>query len=221
MAGQPRAPPASPRRTRCCRARSRRRPSGRWPSRPPPAPPPRSAAPRRGRRFPRAVEQRRQRRRVLGRLCRPGCRATGCTGRPASSGCTSRDRILPSFSTATDVGPEIEISSVPSAPCTSHARLRPQRLQRLGHGKDQVDGKGAGELSLDARRVGQRAEDVEDRLAAQFGADRHDGLHRRVVHRRHHEADPGLGDGTLHHLGGRPSRRSPAPTAHRPRRISN
>ena len=50
-------------------------------------------------------------------------------------------------------------------------------------------------LALHAGRVRQRSEEIEDRADAKLGAHRRPVLHRRVVHRRPHEADTGLGDG--------------------------
>ena len=49
-------------------------------------------------------------------------------------------------------------------------------------------------LPAHAGRVGERAEQVEDRARAKLGTGRPDILHRRVMRRREHEADPSLGD---------------------------
>jgi hypothetical protein len=78
---------------------------------------------------------------------------------------------------------------------------RAQRQQGFGHRPDQRVRKGAGQLPPHPGGVGQRPEDVEDRPGAQFGPHRADMAHRRMVHRRHHEADPGLGQAAFHHLG--------------------
>src|SRR3974390_2504468 len=45
--------------------------------------------------------------------------------RPASSGAISKVRTLPSFNSATLVGPDVVISSSPSEPCTAHTRSEP------------------------------------------------------------------------------------------------
>src|SRR6056297_2951790 len=61
--------------------------------------------------------------------------SNGCTGRPNASGCSSVSVTAPvSSSWATQVMPEIDISSVPSLPCTSHARSDPScpRVSDIG-----------------------------------------------------------------------------------------
>ena len=56
-------------------------------------------------------------------------------------------------------------------------------------------GEDADQLPLGAGRVGQRAQQIEDRARAQLDARAGDMAHRRMVARRHQEADIALGQG--------------------------
>ena len=72
-----------------------------------------------------AREQRAHLLRCCPPACRRGSRRTGAPRRPASSGLIWNWVTLPSSSAATYDGAAIEISSVPSMPCTSHAFSEP------------------------------------------------------------------------------------------------
>ena len=74
---------------------------------------------------------------------------------------------------------------------------RSRLKQHLRHGADQVAGEGAGQLPFDPGGIGQRPENVEDCARAQFCAHRANMRHCGVVHRRHHDADPGLSQRSL------------------------
>ena len=76
-------------------------------------------------------------------------------------------------------------------------------LQHADVDADQVLVEHADQLVRRARRVGQRAQDVEDRADAQFLAHRSRVLHRRMMVGREHEAHARLGD----------ARRRPAPAS--------
>ena len=80
--------------------------------------------------------------------------------------------------------------------------LGAEALQRAHLDADQVGMEHAHQHVRRAGRIGQRPEDVEDGLDAQFLAHRRDVLHRRVMVRREHETDADVGD-ALRDLHGR------------------
>ena len=73
-------------------------------------------------------------------------------------------------------------------------RLGAEALQRPRLDADQIGMEHAHQDVGRTGRVGQRAEDVEDRAHAELAAHRRDVFHRRVVIRRKHEAQAGLGN---------------------------
>ena len=91
-------------------------------------------------------------------------------------------------------GPTVVISSRPSEPCTTQTPLGAEILQHLGERLDPLAREHADHLALHAGRIGERAEQIEDRAGAEFDPGRADILHRRMMRRREHEADAGLAD---------------------------
>ena len=79
--------------------------------------------------------------------------------------------------------------------------LRSQLAQRFGHGPDQGAGKSAGQLPFDPGGIGQWSQYVKDRSCAKFSPRWHHMFGRRMVHRGHHKANPGLSQPTFHHRG--------------------
>ena len=69
--------------------------------------------------------------------------------------------------------------------------------QHPGQGFDPLAREDAGELALDAGRIGQGAQQIENGAGAQLDARRTDMAHGAVVAGRHHEADPRFPDGFL------------------------
>ena len=67
-----------------------------------------------------------------------------------------------------------------------------QRPERARDRLDEAAGGDADDLALCAGRIGEGAEQVEDRAEAQLLADRQHVAHGRVVGRREQEADAGL-----------------------------
>ena len=120
---------------------------------------------------------------------------------PASSGVTSKVRILPFSSAATKVGPVRVISSSPSEPCTTQIGFGAEVLQHLRQRLHPLPREYADHLPLDAGRIGQRPQQVEDGSGGEFDAGRADILHRRMMRRREHEADAGLGDAAADMIG--------------------
>ena len=104
------------------------------------------------------------------RAARPACRAAS----PTSSGVISKLRTLPFSSAATLVAPVVVISSSPSEPCTTQARSEPRFFEHLRQRLDPLPREHADHLALDAGRVGQRPEQVEDRAGAELDAGRAD-----------------------------------------------
>ena len=79
--------------------------------------------------------------------------------------------------------------------------FRPKGAQRFGHRPDQGCRKRAGELAFDACGVREGAKDVEDGAGAKLHPDWRHMAGRGVVHRGHHEANAGLIQAALDHLG--------------------
>ena len=88
--------------------------------------------------------------------------------------------------------PAVVISSSPSEPCTTQTRSRAEIFQHLRHRLDPMPRKHADHLALDAGRVGQRSQQIEDGAGAELDPGRPDVLHRRMMRRREHEADAGF-----------------------------
>ena len=78
----------------------------------------------------------------------------------------------------------VDDEHVPAAEALQHAHLD----------ADEVGMEHAEQLVRRAGRIGERAQDVEDRPHAELLAHRRRVLHRAVVRRREHEADAGLRD---------------------------
>jgi len=89
----------------------------------------------------------------------------------------------------------------PVAAVNQPGPLAAEGAQGLGHGLQEIGREGAGQLAAHTRRVGERAEDVEDGAGAELAPHGHNMGDGRVVHGRHHEADTGLGQRALDHLG--------------------
>ena len=106
----------------------------------------------------------------------------------------SKVRTSPFSSAATLVGPEVVISSSPSEPCTTQTRSEPRFFSTCASGSTHWLREHADHLPLDAGRVGERPEQIEDRARAELDARRADMLHRRMMRGREHEADAGLRD---------------------------
>ena len=79
--------------------------------------------------------------------------------------------------------------------------LRAQLLQHAGLDADKIGMEYAHQNIRRTGRIGQRAEDVEHRAHAHLAAHRRHHLHRRVMHRREHEADSGGFDAGGHVFG--------------------
>src|SRR5256712_7516078 len=79
-------------------------------------------------------------------------------------------------------------------PVHRHQVLRSQALQHADLDAHQVRMENAHRLVLRARRVGERAEDVEEGAHAELLAHRRGVLHRRVMRGREHEAEAELVD---------------------------
>ena len=73
-------------------------------------------------------------------------------------------------------------------------RLGAEAGQGMGERHHPVGRVDAEKLALDARRVGQRPEQIEDRADAELAPRRTDMAHRGVMGGGEHEADAGLGD---------------------------
>ena len=116
---------------------------------------------------------------------------------PASSGVTSNIVTLPSFDSATWSVPAVVISSMPVA-VHDPGMLAAEPAQHLRHRLDPFRREHADQLALDAGRVGQRAEQIEDRARAELDPGRADMAHGAVMARRHQEADAGLPERALH-----------------------
>ena len=118
------------------------------------------------------------------------CRAAG--RRPRAL--TSKLVRLPPLICATRLGPVVESSSRPSWPWTTQAETARLARRAAAIGSTHSRAIDAEHVAPRAGRVRLRAEKVEHRADAELGARRADMLHRRVMGRREHEADAGLGD---------------------------
>ena len=85
------------------------------------------------------------------------------------------------------------ISSSPS-PCTTQARSQPRSRAPAPAARSIRGENTPSNWRLHARRIGQRAEQVENRPRAKFDPRRADMAHGRMMRRREHEADAGLAD---------------------------
>ena len=117
-------------------------------------------------------------------------------GRPASSGVTSNTEIAPVLELGDARGARrrqlVETVVAVHDPGVLGAEVA---AARPPVGSTQRPVEHADHLALHAGRVRQRPQQIEDGADAELGAHRRPVLHRRVVHRRPHEADTGLGDG--------------------------
>ena len=78
----------------------------------------------------------------------------------------------------------------------------PEIVEHLRQRLDPLLGKDPDHLALDAGRVRQRTEQVEDRARAELDARRPHMLHRGMMRGREHEADAGAGDAAADVIGG-------------------
>ena len=69
-----------------------------------------------------------------------------------------------------------------------------ETLQHADLNADEIRMKDAEQLIAGTRRIGERSEDIENRAHAELAAHRRRVLHGRMMIRREHEADAGLGD---------------------------
>src|SRR5262249_53536797 len=80
-------------------------------------------------------------------------------------------------------------------------RLGTEILQHLGERLHPLPREYAHHLPLDASGIGQGTQQVEDGAGGELDARGTDILHRRVMRRREHEADPGFAHTTTDLLG--------------------
>ncbi len=105
-------------------------------------------------------------------------------GRPMSSGLISKVRMVPLSSAATLGRPDVVISSSPSEPCTTQTHSEPKFFSTCAIGSTQCLENVPDHLPLDACRVRQRPEQIEDGAGAELDARGANVLHRRMVRRR-------------------------------------
>ena len=81
---------------------------------------------------------------------------------------------------------------MPSAPCTTHARVRAEHHQRASEQLRQLWTRNADELPRCTGRIRQRAEQIERRPNAQLAPRLRGVLHRRMERPREKERDAGV-----------------------------
>ena len=125
----------------------------------------------------------------------------GETARPTSSGFSVQLSRCPSARSSTMcVGPEVLSSSRPSSEATSSACSQPSSPSAPAMMSRKRRSDDADQLAAGPGRVGQRAQEVEDRAHGQALAHRHHVLHGRVVAGGEHEAEADLLDARGHLL---------------------
>ena len=148
-----------------------------------------------------AVEHRAQRRGIMRGIAALEVGGLGARAARRPPASTAKARISPSSSSTTAVVAVVVISSRPSPPWTTQTRSEPRLRSTSAIGFSQAEENTPISWRLTPAGIGERPEQVEDRAGAEFDAHRADVAHRRVMGRRHHEADAGLAHAALDAFG--------------------
>ena len=156
-----------------------------------------------------AVDHRTDHRRVVPRRRRRRGRLAMPARRRSSRGSTVESVTCPSRTSATRFVADRGQLVQPAGAVDDHRVLGAQPASTCAIGSTSSGEYTPEQLALRARRVGQRAEHVEDRADAELAADRPDVAHGRVVGRREQEAEADLVDAAATSSGAR-SMRTPS-----------